>query len=482
MRSERSIYQTTVPGRLDRLPWTRFHWLIVCALGITWILDGLEVTVKSAISGILQNPASLGLNPEQIGMIASFYLIGAVIGALLFGYLTDRLGRKKLFFITLSVYMSGVFLSAFSWNLSSFIFFRLLTGAGIGGEYAAINSAIDELIPARVRGRVDLIINGSYWLGAALASVSTLYFLDTHRFSADLGWRLCFGLGGFLGLGVLLLRKWVPESPRWLTMHGRHEEAEAIVSQIEKEIEEKTGQKLEPMTHALTIRPRGHVTFGTIMDTMFNRYRKCAAVGLSLMVSQAFLYNAIFFTYAMVLTNFYHIKGSDTGIYLLPFAISNFLGPLVLGRWFDSWGRRQMIFGTYFISAILLVATGYVFSLGALTALTQTLLWSLIFFFASPAASSAYLTVSEVFPLETRGMAISVFFAIGTLTGGVAAPWLFGVLIGTGSRTAIFYGYVFAAVLMTGAAVIELYWGIPAERRSLEEVAAPLSADDTATV
>jgi MFS family permease len=472
-----SSFQTRIPARLDRLPWSRFHWILVFALGITWVLDGLEVTIKGAISGVLEEPATLHFTSAEIGLIASFYLTGAVLGSLFFGYLTDLFGRKKLFFITLGVYLIGAFLTAFSWNLLSFIIFRFITGSGIGGEYAAINSTIDELIPARVRGRADLIINGSFWLGAALGSVSTIWLLDPSLFPVNLGWRLGFGIGAILGLIILFLRRHVPESPRWLSTHGKAREAETIVGKIEEEIEQETGKKLPLPEESLTIHPRRHFGFGVVARTMFRQYRTRSILGLSLMVSQAFLYNAIFFTYAMVLTHFYEVPAPDTGMYLLPFALGNFMGPLVLGRFFDTIGRRQMISGTYTASALLLILTGYLFTREALSGYSQTALWTVIFFFASAAASSAYLTVSEIFPLETRAIAIAFFYSLGTAAGGVVAPWLFGTLIGTGSRTDVFYGYLTGALLMLVAAGVEIAYGVKAERQSLEKVAAPLSAE-----
>jgi len=468
-------FESQVPARLDRLPWSRFHWLVVFALGITWILDGLEVTFIGTTSGVLSDPGTLGLTPPQIGLIASAYVLGAVIGALYFGHLTDRHGRKKMFFVTLGVYLVGVLLSAFSWNVWSFCFFRFITGAGIGGEYSAINSAIDELIPARVRGRVDLIINGSYWIGAALGSLSTIVLLNPSIFSVNVGWRVGFGAGAVIGLLILLLREFVPESPRWLMIHGYEEKAEAIVGDIEKRVEAETGEKLPPAVGSIKVNPRGAIKFSEIAHTMLKRYPKRSILGLALMVSQAFMYNAIFFTYALVLTTFYNVPAQDTGLFMLPFALGNFLGPLILGHWFDSVGRRRMIVITYSLSAVLLAITGYLFDQGLLSAQTQTLLWSIIFFFASAAASSAYLTVSEIFPLETRGVAIAFFYAIGTAIGGMVSPWLFGVLIGTGSRTNIFYGYLFSALLMIGAAVIAWIYGVDAERKSLEEIAAPIS-------
>jgi MFS family permease len=474
-----TVFRTLIPARLDRLPWSRFHWLVVFALGITWILDGLEVTLKGAISGVLQEPQVLNFSAPEIGFIASGYLTGAVLGSLVFGLLTDWFGRQKLFFITLSVYLIGVLLTAFSWNLWSFFVFRLITGAGIGGEYAAVNSAIDELIPAEYRGRIDLIVNGSYWLGAAAGAASTIFFLDPNIFSPNLGWRIAFGGGAFLGLFILLLRKHIPESPRWLITHGQHEAGERIVREIEERIEAESGKKLnEPPRDYLTIHPHKRIGLGVIARTMFRKYRSRFVLGLTLMISQAFLYNAIFFTYALVLTRFYDVTPGRTGIYLLPFALGNFAGPLLLGRFFDTIGRRPMVSGTYAISALLLVLTGILFDHRGLSAASQTVLWTVIFFFASAAASSAYLTVSEIFPLEMRALAIAFFYSLGTAVGGIAAPWVFGVLIGSGSRDEVYYGYLVAAILMLASAGAEVVFGVKAERVELEKLASPISSEN----
>lgn len=452
---------------------------MVIALGVTWTLDGLEVTLNGAVSGVLQEPQVMNFSAPQIGFIASAYLVGAVVGALLFGYLTDRFGRKKLFFITLGIYLIGTLLTAFSWNLASFALFRLITGSGIGGEYAAIGSAIDELIPAEFRGRVNLIINGSYWLGAAAGSASTLILLDPNILSPRLGWRFGFGIGAILGLLILLLRRHVPESPRWLMIHGEKGEAEQAIAEIEARTEENLGRKLDPPSgKPLTIHPRKSFGFGLVARRMFGQYLTRSFLSLSLITSQAFLYNAVFFTYALILTRFYGVPGGRTGIYLLPFAAGNFFGPLLLGRFFDTIGRRQMIAGTYAISAALLTVTGWLFAHGALTANTQTLAWTVIFFFASAAASSGYLTVSEIFPLEIRALSIAFFYSLGTAVGGIVAPWLFGKLIGSGSAEHVFYGYLVAAILMFGAAAVEVVWGVKSERSRLEEIASPLSAAD----
>ena len=470
---------TLVPARLDRLPWSRFHLMLVLALGVTWILDGLEVTLVGAVSGVLQDARTLGFTPAEIGFAATCYLVGAVGGSLIFGYLTDRYGRRLFFFVTLSIYLVGALLTAFAWDLWSFIAFRMITGAGIGGEYAAINSAIDELVPARLRGRIALYINGSYWLGAALGALSTLFFLNPDIFAEDLGWRVGFFVGALLSLVILLVRRHVPESLRWQITHGYCDEAETEMAAIEKRVAAECGPLPPPdETCAIVLRPQRHFGFGLILRAAIGEYRGRATLGLALMISQAFLYNAIFFTYALVLTQFYAVPSAQTGLYLLPFAAGNFLGVILLGHYFDTIGRRQMIAATYLASAVLLFVTGWLFAQDALTAVTLTAMWTLIFFFASPAASAAYLTVSEIFPLETRALAIAFFYSVGTGVGGVAAPWLFGTLIGTGSRLNVFYGYVFAAVLMIGAVVVTLIYGVAAERRPLEHVARPLAAGD----
>ncbi|HET9857164.1 MAG TPA: MFS transporter [Chthoniobacterales bacterium] len=468
--------ESYVPARLDRMPWSRWHWLIVISLGATWILDGLEVTLAGSLGGILTRRETLGLTDIEVGATATCYLAGAVIGALLFGYGTDRFGRKKLFFITVAVYLIGTALSAFSWNFASYAFFRALTGAGIGGEYAAINSAIDELIPARVRGRVDLMINGSYWVGAALGSGATVILLDPNRFPISLGWRFAFGIGAALGLIVIFFRRWIPESPRWLMIHGRNAEAEEIVDEVERRFvsdPEKLPAHDSPPTR---IHTRTHTPWREIWNAIVHQHRQRSLLGFVLMATQAFFYNAIFFTYALVLMRFYGVPEQSVGLYLLPFALGNVLGPVVLGHLFDTIGRKQMIAATYGLSGILLAFTGWLFHAGLLTAQTQTLAWMIIFFVASAAASSAYLTVSEIFPLEIRAFAIAIFYAIGTLTGGVGAPILFGWIIGTGSSDALFIGYLVAAVLMIFGAIVELWIGVAAERRPLEHVAAPLSS------
>jgi MFS family permease len=469
--------ETQIPGRLDRLPWTRWHWIVVFALGITWILDGLEVTIVGAIGPVLTQSNTLSLSSAEVGLAGSIYIAGAVTGALGFGYLTDRLGRKRLFMITLALYVAATVATAFSWGVWSFMVFRFLTGAGIGGEYSAINSAIDELIPARVRGWVDLAINGSWWLGTAAGAAATIVLLDPHVVSQTIGWRLCFALGAVLGLLVLVVRKALPESPRWLMTHGRVDEAETIVGEIERRVEADTGERLPEPEGSITVNPHGRTGFVAVARTMFGTYPRRSVLGFSLMASQAFVYNAVFFSYALVLTTFYAVPSSSVGYYILPFALGNFLGPLLLGRLFDAVGRRPMIAGSYIVSGVLLAITGYLFTEGVLSATTQTIAWAVIFFFASAGASSAYLTVSEIFPLEIRAMAIAFFYAIATGVGGISGPLLFGALAGTKNRGYVYIGDLVAAVAMVAAGVVELWLGVAAEQESLEEVAEPLSAE-----
>lgn len=469
------IIESYVPSRLDGLPWTRWHWLIVIGLGATWILDGLEVTLAGALGAVLTRRDTLGLTPVEVGASATSYLTGAVIGALLFGYGADRFGRKKLFFITVIVYLFGTALSAFSWNFASYAIFRAVTGAGIGGEYAAINSAIDELIPARIRGRVDLMINGSYWVGAALGAIGTLILLDPRWFPIWLGWRCAFGIGATLGTVVVFFRQWIPESPRWLMIHGRNHEAEHIVEAVERRVKRTTHPKQSEL-FLTRIRTRTHTAWNEIWNAIVYEHRQRSILGFVLMLTQAFFYNAIFFTYALVLMKFYGVAEQNIGWYLLPFALGNVLGPVVLGRLFDTLGRKIMIATTYALAGILLALTGWLFYASLLTAETQTLAWSIIFFIASAAASSAYLTVSEIFPLEIRALAIAIFYAIGTLAGGVGAPILFGWLIGTGSSAALFDGYLVGASLMIVGALTEVFIGVPAEQKSLEHIARPLSS------
>jgi MFS family permease len=472
------LVETAIPARLDRLRWGRFHTLVVVALGITWILDGLEVTLAGAVAGALKESPTLNLTNAEVGLASSSYLAGAVLGALLFGWLTDRLGRKRLFFITLTVYLLATAATAFSWNFLSFALFRFLTGAGIGGEYTAIASTIQEFVPARYRGWTDLIINGSFWIGAALGAGVSIVLLDPAFLPPDLGWRAAFFIGSVLGLFILVMRSWIPESPRWLMIHGRRAEANDVLNMIEDAHRQRGHHLPDEELATFRLHPRRFTPLREVWHALFRTHRKRTLVGLSLMTAQAFFYNAIFFTYALVLTDFYDIDASRVGWYLLPFAVGNFLGPLLLGRLFDTVGRRPMIATTYALSGLLLAITGALFAAGILSATWQTVAWTIIFFFASAAASSAYLTVSEIFPLEIRALAIAFFFAVGTAIGGVGAPWLFGALIDTGSRMSLFGGYLFGAALMLAAALIAFRFGVAAERKPLEAVATPLSAAD----
>ncbi len=465
--------RTDVPGRLDRLPWSPWHLRVVAALGITWILDGLEVTLVGSVAGVLGERATLHLSESQIGYAASAYLLGAIVGALVFGRLTDALGRKRLFLVTLGVYTGATLCTALSWGFASFAAFRALTGAGIGGEYAAINSVIDELMPARLRGRADLAINSTYWAGTALGAASTLLLLDPRVLPHALGWRVCFGLGGALGFCILWVRRHVPESPRWLLLHGRPHDAERVVASIESDVATSLGAALPPPRPPEPLEVKGTVAFGAIARVLLRRHLRRSVLGLSLLVAQAFAYNAVFFTYALILGRFYGVPSDRIGLYLLPFALGNLLGPMALGRLFDTLGRRPMIAATYGLSGVLLVFTGWAFAHGWLTAATQTLLWCAVFFVASAAASSAYLTVSELFPVELRGLAIALFFAVGTAAGGLVAPALFGALIETGSRTRLFEGYAVGGALMVLAALVAVAFGVAAEGKSLEALADP---------
>jgi MFS family permease len=469
------IVETDIPARLDALRWSGFHTRIVAALGITWILDGLEVTLAGALSGALKESPTLRFTNFDIGFSNSAYLAGAVLGALGFGWLTDRIGRKKLFFITLAVYLTATAATALSWSVASYALFRFLTGAGIGGEYTAINSTIQELVPARYRGWTDLVINGSFWIGAALGAVSAIVLLDPALVAPQFGWRLAYLTGASLGLVIFVMRLWIPESPRWLMIHGRPQRAREIVEEIETSAHQigiSPGLQVWPK---MKLRMRTHTPLREVAHALFSTYRQRSLVGFALMAAQAFFYNAIFFTYALVLTDFFGIASNQIGWYILPFAAGNFLGPLLLGRLFDTLGRRSMIAFTYGVSGILLAISGYLFAIGVLSAQTQTLAWMVIFFFASPAASSAYLTVSETFPLEVRALAIALFYAVGTGIGGVAGPALFGALIDSGSRYSVFAGYLLGSGLMIAAALVAWRYGVAAERQPLESVARPLA-------
>jgi len=471
---------TKVPARLDRLPWARWHWMIIIGLGTVWILDGLEVTIVGNISGQISMPGSgIHITQGQItGFGAAMYVLGACLGALFFGWLTDRFGRKKLFMITLGVYLAATALTALSFAPWWFFLFRFLTGFGIGGEYAAINSAIDELIPSKHRGRIDIIINGTYWAGAAAGALITVP--ATNDLPVAVGWRVCFGLGVVLGLVVLLVRRNVPESPRWLFIHGRGQEAEDLVTGIEREVEQETGEQLPAARQEITIRQRKTIGFVTIAHTMFARYPRRTILGFALFIGQAFLYNAITFGYAQILAVFFHVK-TNPGYYFAVIAVGNLLGPLVLGRLFDTVGRKPMIASTYILSGVLLLGTAWLFGAGLLTATTMTACWCVVLFFASAGASSAYLTVSEVFPMETRALAIAFFYAIGTAAGGISGPLLFSYLVTSGKVSNTVLAFVIGASLMILAGLAEVILGVKAERKGLEEIASPLTAEDPPT-
>jgi MFS family permease len=474
-----SIITTDVPARLDRLPWGAFHRLVVVALGVTWILDGLEVTLAGSLAGALRESRELHFSAAEVGFASSAYVAGAVTGAVFFGWLADRLGRKRLFSVTLLLYLLAAAGTAFTWNLAGYSTMRFLTGAGIGGEFSAINSAIQELIPARFRGRTDLAINGSYWLGAAVGGGASLILLDPHVIDPEYGWRLAYFLGAAIGVPILLLRRFIPESPRWLLLHGYAHKAEEIMREIEARFR-AAGHRLPEVVTRIRLRNRAFTPFADVFTTLLHRYPRRTVLCLGLMIAQAFFYNAIFFTYAMMLTDFYGVNADRVGLYVLPFALGNVFGPLLLGPLFDTIGRRPMIAFTYAASALLLLISGLLFRAGVLDATTQTMAWSVTFFFASAAASAAGLTVAENFPLEVRALAIALFYALGTGLGGIIAPSLFGLLIESGSRGRVLEGYLLACVLMAVAAGLALWLGEHTERRSLEDVAPPLSLIDPA--
>ncbi|MDQ6875878.1 MAG: MFS transporter [Actinomycetota bacterium] len=476
---EPGVIRSLVPARIDRLPWSPFHTRLVVALGVAWVLDGLEITIAGAIGPILQKHETLTLSSTQVGAIATVYLVGEVFGALFFGRLSDALGRRNLFIITLGVYLVGNALTAFTWSSSflglAFLYVtRFIAGSGIGGEYAAINSAIDEMIPAKYRGRVDIAVNGTYWAGAIIGTLGTLILLN--KLPINLGWRAGFLIGPLLGAAIWGLRKNLPESPRWLSMHGREEEAEENISFIEREVEQ-SGIELPPVdeSKAIEIRPRERIGFVTLARVLFRHYTSRSILGASLMISQSFLYNAIFFTYTLVLTNIYHVNAKSAPWFLIAFAVGNLAGPLTIGRLFDTLGRRKMISGTYILSGVLLAITAVMFDAGILNAYTQTLAWCIIFFFASAGASAAYLTVSEIFPLEVRAQAIALFFAIAQCFGAIG-PIFYGHLIGKGHDPGkLFIGYLIGAAIMIIGGVVEIVLGVDAEQKSLEDVASPLS-------
>jgi MFS family permease len=462
------VIETDIPARLDRLPWSRWHWRVVIALGVTWLLDGLEVTLVGSLGSVLMEPTTLALTPTEVGASASAYLFGAITGSLVFGRLADQLGRKRLFLVTLAVYLVATAATALSFGFVSFGLCRLVTGMGIGGECAAMNSAIDEIVPARVRGFTDLALNSTYWIGAAAGSAASAILLSPRVLGHEYGWRAAFGLGATVGLSILVVRRDLPESPRWLVTHGFTEEAERAMQEIEAKV--SRGSALPPAFAKMQIEAHPRMSIARVIRELFGRERRRSFLGLTLMVSQAFFYNAVFFTYALVLSRFYGVAPEHIGLYLVPFAAGNALGPLLLGRFFDSIGRRRMIVFTYAAASLLLFVSAWLFARGLLDARTQTLAWAAIFFVASAAASSAYLTVSEVFPLEMRALAIAAFYSLGTAVGGLAAPAIFGALIATGRRGLLAIGYAFAATLLAAAAIVAWRLAIDAEGKSLEEV------------
>ncbi|MGY1810914.1 MFS transporter [Blastococcus sp. SYSU D00669] len=474
------VIRSLIPARIDRLPWSPFHTRMVAALGTAWILDGLEITVASAVVERLTEPETLALSATQVGLIASVYLAGEVVGALFFGRLSDKLGRRKLFMITLAVYLIGSGLTALTlsndWGWVGYLYLtRFIAGMGIGGEYAAINSAIDELIPARYRGRTDIIVNGTYWAGSILGTLGTFIFLNA--MDPSVGWRLAFLLGPVLGIVILFVRRHLPESPRWQIMHGREHEAEETITYIEQEVE-RGGRTLPevPRDKAIDLTPAENIGYFALARVLFKEYPRRAIYGASLMITQSFLYNAIFFTYALVLGNFYDVDSGDVPLFLIAFAVGNLAGPLVLGHLFDTIGRKKMIAGTYILSGVLLAVTAFLFRADVLTATTQTIAWGVIFFFASAGASSAYLTVSEIFPQEVRAKAIAVFFSIAQVFG-TFGPLIYSALIGEGEdRGPLFYGYLLGAGVMALGGLIAAFLGVSAENRSLEDVATPFAA------
>jgi MFS family permease len=473
-----AVVESDIPARMDRLPWSRWHWMVVFALGITWVLDGLEVTIVGAIATVLKSHQTLGLSSSQIGLVGAIYVVGNVVGALGFGYLTDRVGRKRLFLVTLGLYLVATVATAFSWGAWPFFVFRFLTGAGIGGEYSAVNSATEELNPARVRGTVELAINGSWWLGTALGAAASIVLLNPRIVGIDVGWRLAFGIGAILGLAVLLIRRVLPESPRWLMTHGREGEAEEVVRHIEDEVKGFTGEELPPPGDGtIRVHQQDRVPLGMVARDLFGQHRRRTVLGVGLMVGQTFLYNAVFFTFADTLSTYFKVPSQRVGWYLLVFAVGNLAGPLVLGRLFDTVGRRPMIAGTYLVAAVGTAFVGWTFTQAHFTALGLTLALGAVFFFASAGASAGYLTVSEVFPLEIRANAIAFFYAIGSGLGGIVGPILFGALIQTGQRSDLFIGYAIGGALMLVGGVLEIVLGVDAEERSLEDVATPLSAE-----
>ncbi len=472
---EEKPIRSLIPVRMDRMPWSRFHWLVIVGLGTAWILDGLEIQLVAS-AGYAK---TLGMSSAQVGLTSTIYLLGQVSGALLFGRLTDKLGRKKLFVITLAVYLIGSAIAGLSPNMYFLWVFRFVAGMGIGGEYSAINSAIDELIPGKYRGRVDLAINGTYWAGAMLGALGSYWLLDTNRFAENVGWRIAFFIGPVLGLAIIYLRRHIPESPRWMVTHGHGEAAEKIVEGIERDVQAQ-GKQLPDIdeSEAWWIKAHEGLKPKQLAYVFFKLYPSRTFLGLTLMITQSFLYNAIFFTSPLVLQNFFGKTPSSAALYFFPFAVGNLFGPLILGRFFDTVGRRKMIGGCYSLAAIVLAASAVLFNADLLTAGSLTAFWCVSFFFASAGASAGYLTVSEIFPLEVRGQAISYFFSIAQVFGAVG-PLIFGALIGDGTdRGPLFGGYLMASVIMLFGGLVAFRFGVDAEGKALEDIAPPLSSYD----
>jgi len=496
--AEDGVVRSLVPARMDRLPWSAFHWRVVIALGITWVLEGVEVGLAGAIGGILSNSeyrdATLHLDATMVGLSGGVYLIGEVVGALYFGRKADKLGRRKLFIVTLALYLIANGMTALSFAPWYFLTTRFFAGMGIGGEYAAIHSAIDELTPAKYRGRVDIAIAGTYWGGAMLAAAAQYVLLDPSLIPVNWGWRGALLLGPAIGFSIWPLRKYIPESPRWQLTHGQVAEAEATVDAIEQQLRDR-GHVLEEVdpAHAVVIRQQEQPSVLFVAKTLTRKYLKRFVLGLTLMVTQSFLYNAIFFTYVIILEKIYGVPSGSTAYYFFPFAAGNLLGPLLLGRLFDTIGRRKMIALTYCSSALLLGLSGYLLQAGVLTAQTQTILWCIIFFIASAAASSAYLTVSEIFPVEMRAQSISLIFSIAQGFGALGSI-LFGAIVASGTHeemvngksetfvdnlVPLAIGFGIAAAIMFVGGLVAWFFGVDAEQKSLEDIAAPLSSTES---
>jgi MFS family permease len=469
--------KTLIPARVDKLKWSRFHTRLVTALGVAWILDGLEITIASDVADLLEKKSTLAMSPRAVGDIASVYLVGEVVGALLFGRLSDKLGRRRLFMLTLGIYLVGSGLTAATFGhgagwVTWLYATRFIAGMGIGGEYAAINSAIDEMIPSHYRGRADIAINGTYWGGALLGTLAEIIILN--HLSPTVSWRIGFLLGPVLAVAVLYVRRNLPESPRWLVMHGREAEAEEAMSLIERDSGQAAAELDED--EAIELKPLTDLGFFALAKVLFKTMPKRSILSASLMITQSFLYNAIFFTYALVLASVYHVPSGSIPFYFIAFAVGNLVGPLVLGPLFDTVGRRVMISSTYILSGVLLAATAWAFDDKLLGPLSQTILWSVVFFFASAGASAAYLTVSEIFPLEVRAKAIAVFFAIAQGFGALG-PDIYGGLVN--SHRGLFIAYLVGAGVMVLGGLVEVFLGVAAERKSLELIATPLSAVGT---